>query len=67
MLRHVCYCTIRKRSFWQHTPTHSQFLVGRNIEKGLYDPKLQWYNDEEFKTLDSISKHDRDYDLHTQV
>ena len=45
-------------------PCLLQFLVGRNIEKGLYDPNImKWYNDEEFKTLDSYIKHDRDYNF----
>ena len=60
--------TIRKEVFGKHIDHQYQvplqFLVGRNIEKGLYDPKImQWYNDEEFKTLDSYIKHDRDYNF----
>ena len=60
--------TIRKEVFGKHIDHQYQvplqFLVGRNIEKGLYDPKImQWYSDEEFKTLDSYIKHDRDYNF----
>ena len=60
--------TIRKEVFGKHIDHQYevplQFLVGRNIEKGLYDPNImKWYNDEEFKTLDSYIKHDRDYNF----
>ena len=60
--------TLRKEVFGKHIDHQYQvplqFLVGRNVEKGLYDPKImQWYNDEEFKTLDSYIKHDRDYNF----
>jgi len=60
--------TIRKEVFGKHIDHQYQvplqFLVGRNVEKGLYDPNImKWYNDEEFKTLDSYIKHDRDYDF----
>ena len=53
--------TIRKEVFGKHID-HAyqvplQFLVGRNVEKGLYDPNImKWYTDEEFKTLDSYIK-----------
>ena len=60
--------TIRKEVFGKHIDhlyeVPLQFLVGRNIEKGLYDPNImKWYNDDEFKTLDSYIKHDRDYNF----
>ena len=60
--------TIRKEVFGKHIDHQYevplQFLVGRNIEKGLYDPNImKWFNDEEFKTLDSYIKHDRDYNF----
>ncbi len=60
--------TIRKEVFGKHIDNQYevplQFLVGRNIEKGLYDPNImKWFNDDEFKTLDSYIKHDRDYNF----
>ena len=60
--------TIRKEVFGKHIDHQYQvplqFLVGRNIEKGLYDSQImQWYSDDDFKTLDSYIKHDRDYDF----
>ena len=60
--------TIRKEVFGKHIDhlyeVPLQFLVGRNIEKGLYDPNImKWFSDDEFKTLDSYIKHDRDYNF----
>ena len=60
--------TIRKEVFGKHIDGNYQvplqFLVGRNVEKGLYDPNImKWYNDEEFKRLDSYIKHERDYNF----
>ena len=60
--------TIRKEVFGKHIDGNYQvplqFLVGRNVEKGLYDPNImKWYNDDEFKRLDSYIKHERDYNF----
>ena len=60
--------TIRKEVFGKHIDNNYQvplhFLVGRNIEKGLYDSDImKWYSDDDFKRLDSYIKHNRDYDF----
>ena len=60
--------TIRKEVFGKHIDGNYQvplqFLVGRNIEKGLYDSDImKWYSDDDFKRLDSYIKHDRDYNF----
>ncbi len=52
---------LRKQVYGQFEPWSLKELVIKNIERGFYDPEiLEKYDDEEWKQLDSIIKHERD-------
>ena len=52
---------LRKQVYGQFDPWSLKTLVETNVKKGFYDPEiLEMYNDEEWKQLDSIIKHERD-------
>lgn len=54
---------IRKEALGQWTPMPILELVKRNVALGLYHPDLLTvYSEEEYKWMDSIIDHDRDYD-----
>ena len=39
-------------------------IVENNVEVGFYDPELlEVYTDEDWEYLDSVIKHDRDYEI----
>lgn len=55
---------LRKEVYGEYEPFHVKQLVERNIELGFYDPELLgYYSDEEWNTINSFIKHDRDVNL----
>ena len=55
---------LRKEVYGEYEPFHVKQLVKRNIELGFYDPELLgYYSDEEWNTINSFIKHDRDVNL----
>ncbi len=52
---------LRKRVLKQYIPIPVFDLVKRNVELGLYDPRLlTWYTQEEFNRMDEFVDHSRD-------
>lgn len=55
---------LRKRVLGQFDPIPLRDLVHRNIEAGMYDPKLlTYYTDDEWDRMDKFIRHDRDYNI----
>ncbi len=55
---------LRKMVYGQFEPWHIRDLVSKNIDRGFYDPQLLVdYTEEEWSTINSFIKHDRDETL----
>jgi ribonucleoside-diphosphate reductase alpha chain len=53
---------LRKEAIGQFDPMPIKDLVEKNIKRGYYTPELlKWYNDNEWKELDNIVDHARDF------
>ena len=55
---------LRKMVYGQFEPCHILDLVKQNVERGFYDPALlEDYSEEEWDTINSFIKHDRDFNI----
>lgn len=55
---------LRKKVLGQYDPIHIHELVSRNVQRGVYDPKLlEYYSKEEWERINSFMDHRRDYRL----
>jgi len=55
---------LRKEVYGDYHPCTVKELVGKNIDRGFYDPELiTYYTDEEWEKINSFVKHERDENL----
>ena len=55
---------LRKMVYDDYEPWHLKKIVENNVEAGFYDPELlEVYSEEDWEYLNSVIKHDRDYEI----
>ena len=55
---------LRKRVYDDYEPPHLLEIVKKNVALGYYEPKLlEWYDADEWETMNRWIKHDRDYNI----